>query len=119
MAPCASMQTCPMPWFVVPSKTPALTWGRAVTRERPRGLSRRQVFREGAALATGAVAVGSLRENTAMAAVPVGNAQKGWSQSYSGRKSMGETRAWPPGEPGKDYNPVSLAGGAVLPFKVV
>lgn len=70
-------------------------------------------------MATGAVAVASLGNNTAMAAVPVGNSQKGWSQSYSGRKSTGESREWQPGQPGKDYVPVSLAGGAVLPFKVV
>lgn len=94
-----------------------------MTRDGDRGISRRQVFREGAALATGAVASSVLSTTAAVAAVPVGTAggavSKAWSASYSGRRSTGETQAWPPGQPGKDYTPVVVPNGTTLPFRVV
>lgn len=79
-----------------------------------RGLSRRQMFRHGATLATGVAAASATR---GASAAP--NAGSAWAPSYSGRRTVGETRAWPPGMPGKDYTPVVVPGGSVLPFKVV
>src|SRR5262245_33598117 len=88
--------------------------GSAMTDHEPRGVSRRQMFRHGATLATGVAAASVTRG--ASAAPSSGNA---WAPTYSGRKTVGETRVWPPGMPGKDYTPVVVPGGAVLPFKIV
>lgn len=85
-----------------------------MTEQDPRGLSRRQMFRHGATLATGVAAASATR---GVSAAP--NSGNAWAPSYSGRKSVGETRTWPPGMPGKDYTPVVVPGGSVLPFKVV
>ncbi len=79
-----------------------------------RGLTRRQVFQNGATLATAAAAL-SL-SSRASAAAPVRGA---WATSYSGRKSVGESKLWEPGLPGKDYTPVVTPDGSTLPFRVV
>jgi FtsP/CotA-like multicopper oxidase with cupredoxin domain len=73
------------------------------------------MFRDGATLATTAVAVSALQTRPAWAAPSSAE----WSTSYSGRKSLGETKQWEPGAPNKDYTPVNTPGGATLPFRVV
>jgi FtsP/CotA-like multicopper oxidase with cupredoxin domain len=73
------------------------------------------MFRDGATLATTAVAVSALQTRPAWAAPSSAE----WSASYSGRKSIGETKRWEPGAPDKDYTPVNTPGGATLPFRIV
>lgn len=80
-------------------------------------LSRRRLFRDGAALATTAVAVGGapLVSKSAEAA-PRGGA---WARSYSGGSKGAATRAYAPGVAGTDYTPVVVPNGVTLPYRVV
>jgi manganese oxidase len=84
-------------------------------RDAKPNLSRRRMFREGAVLATTAVAVAGAVPSKA-AAAPAGSA---WARSYSGRKTAGETKVWEPGVPGTHYSPVVVPDGATLPYRVV
>lgn len=68
----------------------------------------------GALAATGAALVDA-REAQAAEARP--SFTKAWEASYSGTPEP--TTPLPPGEPGRDYRPVVVPGGATLPFKVV
>jgi FtsP/CotA-like multicopper oxidase with cupredoxin domain len=81
-----------------------------------RGLTRRSLFRDGATLATAAVATGAISGRPAHAAPPRSAA---WAASYSGRKSLAEQKQWEPAMPGRDYTPVVTPDGVALPFKVV
>ena len=49
------------------------------------------------------------------AAQPV-SGQRSWEHSYSGSKVAANL---PPGQPGKDYQPVITPNGAALPWKIV
>lgn len=104
--------------FDAPWKTLVLNWGNAVTDNAHKpDLSRRRMFREGAVLATTAAAVGStaLAPNVARAA-PASNA---WAKTYSGRRTLGDSKVWEPGVAGKDYSPVVVPNGVTLPYRVV
>ena len=72
-------------------------------------LTRREAMLSGAAVA-GAAAL--LREGAAEAA----ETESRWDASYSGSTVSGKD---PPGQPGKDYQPVITPNGSALPFKVV
>jgi FtsP/CotA-like multicopper oxidase with cupredoxin domain len=64
-----------------------------------------------AAVAGGAALLGS----KSAAAQPV-SGQRSWEISYSGAKQLGKL---PPGQPGKDYQPVITPNGVALPWKIV
>jgi len=75
------------------------------------------VTRREALLTTAAVAGGATLLNPARAgAAQTGPSGRAWEASYSGGR---ERRALPPGQPGKDYQPVITPNGAALPWKVV
>jgi manganese oxidase len=79
-------------------------------------LGRRRMFLDGAALATTAAVVGGALVSKNAVAAPTDNA---WARSYSGRKTVGETKRWEPGVAGTRYTPVVVPNGAVLPYRVV
>jgi manganese oxidase len=76
-------------------------------------VSRRDIFRAGAAAAGGAAL---LYADKRARAAQIDGGGRGWEGSYSGGP---KERALPPGVPGKDYTPSVTPGGATLPWKVV
>jgi manganese oxidase len=73
-------------------------------------VSRREALVTTAAVASGAAL---LRSENASAAPVTGN--RVWEASYSGSKAG----KLPPGQPGKDYQPVITPNGVALPWKIV
>jgi FtsP/CotA-like multicopper oxidase with cupredoxin domain len=73
-------------------------------------VTRREALVSTAAVATGAALLTPGRAS----AQPTGN--RAWEPSYSGSK---QPAGLPPGQPGKDYQPVITPNGAALPWKVV
>jgi manganese oxidase len=73
-------------------------------------VTRREALMTTAAVASGAALLTPGRS----AAQPTGN--RAWEASYSGSK---QPTGLPPGQPGKDYQPVITPNGAALPWKVV
>ncbi|HEX2870542.1 MAG TPA: copper oxidase, partial [Polyangiaceae bacterium] len=73
-------------------------------------VTRREALVTTAAVASGAALLTPGRAS----AQPMGN--RAWEGSYSGSK---QPAGLPPGQPGKDYQPVITPNGAALPWKVV
>ncbi len=71
-------------------------------------LSRRKMIMTGAAITGAAAFVSQARAD---------DAPPQWHASYSGGR--GDGPALPPGEPGKDYQPVITPDGSTLPLKIV
>jgi FtsP/CotA-like multicopper oxidase with cupredoxin domain len=88
-------------------------------------ISRRQILGFGAASVAGGVALwGKKGEAGALADVAqpgAGTSRESnrsyWQKSYSGGPTS--VKPWPPGLPGKNYQPVVIPNGSALPFKVV
>ncbi len=76
-------------------------------------VTRREAILGGAIAAGGALA---LKAREALAAQGA-DGGRGWEKSYSGQPL--DAKAEPPGEPGKDYQPVVTPNGASLPYKVI
>ena len=74
-------------------------------------VSRREALVTTAAVASGA----ALLKSRPADAAPV-SGTRSWEASYSGSK---QPATLPPGQPGKDYQPVITPNGAALPWKVV
>jgi FtsP/CotA-like multicopper oxidase with cupredoxin domain len=77
-------------------------------------ITRRESLWMGALAATTAIAVDAKKAQAAEARATF---TKAWEASYSGTPEPAVPL--PPGEPGRDYRPVVVPGGATLPFKVV
>src|SRR5437762_13905620 len=90
-------------------------------------ISRRQILGLGAATIAGGVSVwrkdshaatrGSSVQYQSTATREDPETERHWEKSYSGGRV--DVKPLPPGLPGKDYKPVSIPNGAVLPFKVM
>ncbi len=85
------------------------------------GVSRRQAILAGAAGA-GAMWLGRIRAAAGQASAPdvpgAGGPREG-STAAATRRGLSTSRAYPPGEPGRDYTPVIVPNGVTLPWKVI
>ncbi len=77
-------------------------------------VTRRDMILTGATLAGTSAALLTARTAAAAQTAATG---RGWERSYSGTPAG--AAAQPPGQPGKDYQPVITPNGAALPWKVV
>src|SRR5262249_8751582 len=91
-------------------------------------VSRRELLEFGAAsVAGGLIAFGSKAEaatpgrpteyGSNVARKPTQDSRTYWGESYSGGRA--DVKPLSPAQPGKDYSPVVVPNGAVLPFKIV
>jgi FtsP/CotA-like multicopper oxidase with cupredoxin domain len=76
-------------------------------------VTRREIMSAGAALAGGAAA---LKATGPAQAAPIDATGRAWLRSYSGTDAG---RALPPGQPGKDYQPVVTPNNVSLPWKII